>query len=590
MTYRTPSSDILNAMRVAVASSGAAADDALADGTAAAVIDEAGRLATDLLLPLDRVGDQAGIGFADRSVTAAPGWTEAYRRWTAGGWNGVAAPEAYGGQGLSRLVQAACTEIWSSANLSFGLCPLLTASAIEAVSAHGSDELKRIYLGKLVSGEWTGTMNLTEPQAGSDLGTLRTRAEPRPDGSYAIKGAKIYITYGDHDMTDNIVHLVLARLPDAAAGTRGISLFLVPKFLVEADGTLGARNGVTCTGIERKLGMHAAPTCSMSFGDDREAVGFLVGEAGRGLNAMFTMMNQARLAVGLEGVGAAERATQLALRYAGERRQGRAPAETAGGASPIIRHPDVARMLMTMKALTGAARAICYLTAQALDDAERLPETSARAEAAERAALLTPIAKAYATDSAVEVASLGIQVHGGMGYIEETGAAQILRDVRITPIYEGTNGIQAIDLVGRKVTADGGRAFRRELTAMRDVTRRVAQRNEPAFGETAPRLDAALDALEQATGFLLGHMKQDLAGALAGASAYLQLFGLARGGTALAAGAMLGGNEDAPAAARIAVARFFAERLAVSAPGLLQSITQGGIDVANWQVALAGTA
>ena len=591
MTYRAPTADILNAMMAAAGTSASTTDDALSDGTAAAVIDEAGRLAADLLVPLDRVGDRTGIGFADRSVTAAPGWAEAYRRWIEGGWNGVAAPEAYGGQGLSRLVQAACTEIWSAANLSFGLCPLLTASAIEAVATHGSDELKRLYLGKLVSGEWTGTMNLTEPQAGSDLGTLRTRAEPRPDGSYAITGAKIYITYGDHDMTDNIVHLVLARLPDAAPGTRGISLFLVPKFMVGTDGTLGTRNGVYCTGIERKLGMHAAPTCSMSFGDGAEAVGYLVGEAGRGLNAMFTMMNQARLAVGLEGVGAAERATQLALRYAGERRQGRAPADAAGGASPIIRHPDVARMLMTMKALTGAARAICYLTAQALDEAERLPDAAGRTAAAERAALLTPVAKAFATDSAVEVASLGIQVHGGMGYIEETGAAQILRDVRITPIYEGTNGIQAIDLVGRKVTADGGRVFRRELQAMRDVTRSVAQRNDPAFGETAPRLDATLDALEEATAFLLEYMEKDRAGTLAGASAYLQLFGLARGGTALAAGAMLGGAEDAPAsAARIAVARFFAERLAAAAPGLVQSITEGGIDVANWQAALAASA
>ncbi len=587
MTYRAPTSDILNAMAFATATSADAGDDALADGTAAAVIEEAGRLATDLLVPLDRAGDRAGVRFADRSVTTAPGWTEAYRRWIEGGWNGVAAPEAYGGQGLGRLVQAACTEIWSAANLSFGLCPLLTASAIEAVAAHGSDELKRLYLGKLVSGEWTGTMNLTEPQAGSDLGTLRTRAEPRPDGSYAITGAKIYITYGDHDMTDNIVHLVLARLPDAAPGTRGISLFLVPKFKVGTDGTLGARNGVYCTGVEHKLGMHAAPTCSMSFGEDAEAVGFLVGEAGRGLAAMFTMMNQARLAVGLEGVGAAERATQLALRYAGERRQGRAPGDAAGDASPIIRHPDVARMLMTMKALTAAARAICYLTAQALDDAERLPDAAGRTAAAERAALLTPVAKAFATDSAVEVASLGVQVHGGMGYIEETGAAQILRDVRITPIYEGTNGIQAIDLVGRKVAADGGRAFGRELAAMRDITRAVAQRNDPAFGETAPCLAAALDALEAATDFFLGTMDKDRAGALAGASAYLQLFGLARGGTALAAGALPAGPEDPTKAARIAVARFFAERLATAASGLLQSIRGGSADVVGWQRALA---
>ncbi len=431
-------------------------------------------------------------------------------------------------------------------------------------------------------------MNLTEPQAGSDLGTLRTRAEPRPDGSYAVTGAKIYITYGDHDMTDNIVHLVLARLPDAAAGNpRDLAL---PRAEVpgRSDGTLGARNGVYCTGIERKLGMHAAPTCSMSFGDGAEAVGFLVGEAGRGLNAMFTMMNQARLAVGLEGVGAAERATQLALRYAGERRQGRAPADAAGGASPIIRHPDVARMLMTMKALTGAARAICYLTAQALDEAERLPDAAGRAAAAERAALLTPVAKAFATDSAVEVASLGIQVHGGMGYIEETGAAQILRDVRITPIYEGTNGIQAIDLVGRKVTADGGRVFRRELAAMRDVTRAVAPRNDPAFGETAPRLEAALDALEEATAFCWSTWKRpsrDLGRSL-GLSPALRA-GPRRDGPR--GGAMLGGAKM-PRSRQDRGGAVFRRAARRAAPGLVQSITQGGSDVANWQVALAASA
>src|SRR6266851_3890005 len=422
MTYRAPINDMLLALNHGAGLQAAVKAGHYGDFDAditAAVLEEAGRFASDVLAPLNRVGDEHGITLEAGKVTTAPGWPDAYQRWSAAGWNAVSGPEAFGGQGLPLAINAACTEIWSASNIAFGLCPLLTLSAIEALDAHGSIELKKIYLEKLVSGEWPGTMQLTEPQAGSDVGALRTRAERAADGSYRITGTKIFITYGDHDMTDNIVHFVLARLPDAPAGTKGISLFLIPKFLVNADGSLGARNDIYPSGVEQKLGM----LC------------------------MFTMMNQARLGVGLEGVGIADRAYQQALAFAQERRQGRAVGKKSDGLDPIIVHPDVKRMLMQMRALTAAARTICYATAVALDISVRAADAQVRGEAAARGALLTPIAKAFSTDIGNEVASLGVQIHGGMGFIEETGAAQHLRDARITPIYEGTNGIQSIDLV-----------------------------------------------------------------------------------------------------------------------------------------------
>ena len=411
-------------------------------------------------------------------------------------------------------------------------------------------------------------------------GGLRPRrlalpAEPAPNGSFLLTGEKIFISYGEHDLTENIVHLVLARLPDAAPGSRGISLFLVPKYLPQRDGTPGARNAVACAGIERKLGMHAAPTCTMVYDG---ATGFLVGKAERGLNAMFTMMNRARLAVGLEGVGSAERATQSAIRFAHERRQGRVPGQTGSAPSPIIAHPDVARMCLIMKAMTAAARALCYLTARALDEAEdpkRAPET--RRAAAERAALLTPVAKAFATDIANEVASLNIQVHGGMGFIEDSGAAQIARDIRIAAIYEGTNGIQAIDLVTRKISPLGGQAFEREMERMRQVSARLAASNDPAFGRSAARLGETIDALDRATTFLRATLETDPARALAGATPYLRLFGLARGGAALAQGAL-----SSKEAARIETVRFFAEQLLPAAPGLATTVIEGADDVARW--------
>src|ERR1700693_3377607 len=421
-----------------------------------AMLAEAGRLAGEVIAPLNRIGDTFGTPFKDGVVTTAPGWKEAYKTWRGGGWNGLAAPVEWGGQALPQSINIACIEMWNAAAMAFAVGPLLTIAAIDALHAHGSEQLKRTYLEKMVTGEWTGTMQLTEPQAGSDVGALRTRAERASDGSYRISGTKIFITYGDHDMTDNIVHFVLARLPDAPAGTKGISLFLIPKFLVNADGSLGQRNDIFASGVEHKLGMHASPTCTMTMGDHGGAIGYLIGEENRGMQCMFTMMNQAPLGVGLGGGGVADRAYQQALAYAQERRQGRAVGKQGDGSDPILVHPDVKRMLMQMRALTAAARTICYATAVALDVSVRATDARVRALAAARGALLTPIAKAFSTDIGNEVASLGVQVHGGMGFIEETGAAQHYRDARITAIYEGTNGIQGIDLVMRKLAADGG--------------------------------------------------------------------------------------------------------------------------------------
>src|SRR2546423_874806 len=434
MTYRAPISDILLALN-----HGAGLQAAVKAGhygnfdgdITAAVLEEAGKFAGDVLAPLNKVGDEHGITLADDKVTTAPGWPDAYRRWIAGGWNAVSGPEALGGRGLPMAINAACTEIWSASNIAFGLCPLLTLSAIEALDAHGSDELKQIYLEKLVSGEWTGTMQLTESQAGSDVGALRTRAERAGDGSYRIKGTKIFITYGDHDMTDNIVHFVLARLPDAPAGTKGISLFLIPKFLVNADGSLGARNNIYPSGVEHKLGMHASPTCTMTMGGKGGAIGYLIGEENKGMQCMFTMMNQARLGVGLEGVGIADRAYQQALAFAQERKQGRAIGRQGDGLDPIIVHPDAKRMLMQMRPMTAAARSICYATAVALDISVRAKDATVRADAAARGAPLQPAAQAVSTDIGHEVAYLGRQIPGRMGFIEETGPPQPYRDARI---------------------------------------------------------------------------------------------------------------------------------------------------------------
>jgi alkylation response protein AidB-like acyl-CoA dehydrogenase len=586
MTYRAPINDMLLSLNHGAGLQAAVKAGHYGDFDAditTAVLEEAGRFATDVLAPLNRVGDEHGIKLEADKVTTAPGWPDAYQRWTAGGWNAVSGPEAFGGQGLPLAINAACTEIWSASNIAFGLCPLLTLSAIEALDAHGSDELKKIYLEKLVSGEWTGTMQLTEPQAGSDVGALRTRAERTPDGSYRIKGTKIFITYGDHDMTDNIVHFVLARLPDAPAGTKGISLFLIPKFLVNADGSLGQRNDIYPSGVEHKLGMHASPTCTMTMGDKGGAIGYLIGEENRGMLCMFTMMNQARLGVGLEGVGIADRAYQQALAFAQERRQGRAvgkAGDTASdkqgnGSDPIIVHPDVKRMLMQMRALTAAARTICYGTAVALDVSVRATDAKARALASARGALLTPIAKAFSTDIGNEVTSLGVQIHGGMGFIEETGAAQHYRDARITPIYEGTNGIQAIDLVTRKLAANGGESVWALLDELSGIVKRVEASNDPAFGTAGAKLRDALASLERTSRWLLERVASAPNEALAGATPYLRLFGSTLGGCMLAGEALAArdlGEASGDPQRYVTLARFFAENISVQAAALEKTV------------------
>jgi acyl-CoA dehydrogenase len=592
MTYRAPVNDILLALNHGAGLKAAVEAGHYGDfdpDITAAVLEEAGKIASDVLAPLNRVGDQNGVKLADNKVTTAPGWPEAYRRWIEGGWNAVSGPEAFGGQGLPLAINAACTEIWSAANMAFGLCPLLTLSAIEALDAHGSDELKRIYLAKLISGEWTGTMQLTEPQAGSDVGALRTRADRAGDGTYRIKGSKIFITYGDHDMTDNIVHFVLARLPDAPAGTKGISLFLIPKFLVNEDGSLGPRNDIYPSGVEHKLGIHASPTCTMTMGDHGGAIGYLIGEENAGMRCMFTMMNQARLGVGLEGVGIADRAFQQALGYAQERKQGRAVGSKNGGSDAIINHPDVKRMLLQMRALTAASRSICYATAVALDIASRAKDAGVRAEAAARGALLTPIAKAFSTDIGNEVASLGVQVHGGMGFIEETGAAQHARDARITAIYEGTNGIQAIDLVTRKLGVNNGASVFKLLDELADVVRKVEASNDPAFGTTGAKLRDALGSLDRTSRWLLEKLGTAPNDALAGATPYLRLFGSALGGCMLASEALAARSENETDAARhVALARFFAETFAVQAPSLEKTVTDGADSIAAADAVLMG--
>jgi acyl-CoA dehydrogenase len=592
MTYRAPVADIFFTMRHVAGLDRAIAEGLYGDLTpdlVETILNEAGKFAEEQIAPLNRVGDQHGAVLRDGAITTPPGFKEVYRAWSEAGWNALPGPAEYGGQGLPTLLNTACVEMWNAACMAFALNPLLTIGGIEALSEHGSEDLKARYLKKLVSGEWTATMNLTEPQAGSDLSALRTRAERAGDGTYRIAGQKIYITYGEHDITENIVHMVLARLPDAPPGTRGISLFLVPKVLPD-----GTRNDVRCHAIEHKLGIHASPTCTMIYGDQGGAVGWLVGEENRGLACMFTMMNNARLNVGVQGVAMADRAYQQALAYARERRQGRGPGTAGEDPSPIIEHPDVQRMLLTMKALTGAARGICYLTAEAIDRARLSPDEAERKRAHERASLLTPVAKAFSTDIANEAASLGVQIHGGMGYVEETGAAQHLRDARIAAIYEGANGIHAIDLVQRKLPLSSGEAVRAQIGRMRAVAQWLVKEHHDAFGLTAPRLRDAVESLDRATSFMLNALKSNTPEtALAGATPYLRLFGLAQGGAALAEAALAayaavrGGNADPAHTARIALARFFAENIATGARGLEETVIGGARFVQDAPLALA---
>ena len=597
MPYRSPVADILFSLR-SVANLPGMIDQGLAGeldwDAVKSIVAEAGRFATEEIAPLNRVGDLAGARYENGAVTTPPGFADVYTRWAEAGWNGVSAPAKFGGMGLPHLVNVACTEIWNGAAMAFALCPLLTEGAIGALKAHGSRELTEVYLPPMVSGRWTGTMNLTEPQAGSDLNAVRTRAERAEDGSYRLFGQKIFITYGEHDMAENIVHLVLARLPGAPAGTRGLSLFLAPKFLVNAEGSVGERNDLRCAGIEHKLGIHGSPTCVMVYGDNDGAKAWLIGEENRGLAAMFVMMNAARLAVGTQGVAIGDRAYQQALTYARERRQGRA-GKGGDAMSPIIEHPDVQRMLMTMKANVHAARGICHLTGASLDLASHARTEDERTAAANRAALLTPIAKAFSTDIGDEATSIGVQVHGGMGYIEETGAAQHMRDSRIAAIYEGANGIHALDLVQRKLPLAGGETVKREIAGVREVAGAVADRGSARFGSTAERLFEAVDVLEETTHTMMRWLERDQHPALAGASQYLRLFGLALGGACLAkaglaAEALAADWDDESELGRVGLARFFAEKLSPAAPGLARAIASGGAPLEHYEAILSESA
>ncbi len=596
--YRAPVEDIAFTLKH-VAGLQAALDDGtlgdLSEDLVDAILTEAGRFASEEIAPLGGNGE-TGTPVADGVVTTPVGWSELYKNWAEGGWNSLTGTPDYGGQGLPIMLSVAANEMWNASSMAFSLCSLLTMGAVEAVEKHASDTLKERYLAKLISGEWTGTMNLTEPQAGSDLNALKTRAEPVGDGTYRIFGQKIFITYGEHDFADNIVHLVLARLPDAPAGTRGISLFLVPKFLVNDDGSLGERNDVFCHSVEHKLGIHGSPTCTMIYGDGKfgegpGAVGWLIGEENRGLACMFTMMNNARLVVGIQGVAIADAAYQKALAYANERTQGRAPGWTGQGMSPIIEHPDIQRNLLTMKAMAQASRSIAYCCAHALDmahNAEARGDEAASQHWRERANLLTPIAKAFSTDIGVDMASIGVQVHGGMGFVEETGAASLLRDARIAPIYEGTNGIQAIDLVTRKLPQSGGEHVAGYIAELKEIAAEVARRNNPAFGTTAACLDAALADLETATEWQLQALQAGkISEALAGATPYQRLFGLTAGAVYLAKGALVetgdGGDEG-----RVALCRFCAENLIGETSSLREAVVNGSESLLSARAALAG--
>src|SRR5271165_4024473 len=547
---------------------------------AQAVLEEAAKLASEVLAPLNKPGDRLGASMTTDGVVAADGFGAAYRQFVDNGWNGLSGDPAYGGQGLPGLVAAAVAEMWNSANMSFAMCPLLTTGAMEAVRAHASDELKLRYLPKLISGEWTGTMNLTEPQAGSDLAAIRTKAVPEGD-HYRVHGQKIFITWGDHDLTTNVVHLVLARLPDAPEGTRGISLFLVPKFLTEMDGSLGTRNDVYCTSIEHKMGIHASPTCVMSFGDREGAIGYLVGQENRGLAHMFTMMNEARQKVGLQGLGIADCAYQAARDYAKERVQGRPVGQRSGDRVTIIHHPDVRRMLLTMKSQIEAMRAFGYVLAADIDLAHKHPDAAERQRHQARVDLLTPVLKGWCTELGVEIASMGVQVFGGMGYIEETGAAQYLRDARIATIYEGTTGIQAGDLVGRKLPTDNGWAMAALIGEIRAVEGQLGGSDNVDFPAIRENLAAGIQALEQATQWMLQTIGTDPDAALGASVNYMMLTGYVCGGwqmarAALAARARLtAGADENFCRAKIATARFYAEQILPKANALLTAVKSG---------------
>lgn len=585
MSFATPLRDMrfaLDHMAGFEALTASGAFPELSDDLTAAILEEAAKFCDGVIAPLNWTSDQNGARLENGTVITSPGFRDAYRQYVDGGWNALAFPEAVGGQGLPSTLAVALIDAMNAACMSFAIGTTLTTGAIKAILHAGTDAQKARFLPHMISGEWTGAMNLTEPQAGSDLSALRARAEPMGDGRYTISGQKIYITYGDHDLAENIVHLVLARLPDAPAGSAGISMFIVTKNHVDADGQMGARNDVKCIKLEEKMGLHGSPTCVMQYGDDGACIGELLGEENKGLRNMFVMMNSARLDVGVQGVGIAERAYQHALSYAQDRRQGRAAGVRTGDMVPIIEHADVRRMLYSMKALTEASRAICYANAVAYDLARHAPDEDARRAARALEELLTPISKAWASDRANDVTSLGVQIHGGMGYVEETGAAQFMRDARIAAIYEGTNGIQAIDLVGRKLQGDGGAAARSFMAMARDEAARCTAHDNPDLKAIGARLLAGVEALSQATDWLLEAAKSDQDDVLAGATPYLKQFGNVAGGFYLAKGARAAADQmQAPDAdrayltGRLTIARFFADTYLVEAAGLTPTITAG---------------
>ncbi|HTB89129.1 MAG TPA: acyl-CoA dehydrogenase [Steroidobacteraceae bacterium] len=548
---------------------------------AESVLDEAAKFAGAVLSPLNRSGDLEGVRWQDGQVLTAGGWKQAYARFVADGWNALSCPAEFGGQNLPRALSALIEEMWNGANVAFALCPMLTRGAIDALELRGTEAQRDLYLPKMVSGEWTGTMNLTEPQAGSDLSAVRTRAVPTGDGRYLVTGQKIFITYGEHDLTGNIVHMVLARVAGAPDGVKGTSLFLVPKFLVNADGSLGARNDVHCLSVEHKLGIHASPTCVLAFGQNGGAVAELIGEENRGLEYMFIMMNAARYSVGIEGVGLSERAFQTALAYARERIQGTEAGIRGGPRVPIVRHPDVRRMLLVMKSQTEAMRALAGVVAVSLDAARLHPNAEERARHQARADLMIPVIKGWCTENSVDIASLGIQVHGGVGFVEETGAAQYLRDARITPIYEGTTAIQANDLIGRKLARDGGEAAQAVVAEIRALARALSA--DAKLSGLAPPLSAAVDALEQAIGYVVGNYATDIRAVSVGAVPMLKLFGIVAGGWQLLRSASIaqrrlaetGGGDAAFYEAKILSARFYADYVLSQSAGLAHGIMHG---------------
>ncbi len=556
------------------------------DDVVDAVLEEAGKLASEVLSPLNASGDRTGARWKDGVVTTPAGFKEAYWQYVNAGWGNVLAPPKFGGQGLPHMLATPIEEMWGAANLAFKLCPMLSQGAIEAIEHVGPESLRRMFLPNMVSGKWTGTMNLTESQAGSDLSLVRTRATPQADGTYKLKGQKIFITYGEHDYTENIVHLVLARIDGAPEGVKGISLFAVPKFNVMPDGSLGARNDVKCVSIEHKLGIHASPTAVMAYGEGDGAVGYIVGEPHRGLEYMFIMMNAARLSVGLEGVAVAERAYQRARDWSRERLQGKPAGSSGARTAPIVQHPDVKRMLLTMKSATEAARALAYWTSSLLDRARRDPDEGERRKSQSLVDLMIPVVKGWSTEMGIEVASLGIQVHGGMGFIEETGAAQHLRDARITTIYEGTTGIQANDLVGRKMGREEGRTALALIAEMRKLLPALAASQDANLRGIGEALAAAVARLEEAVRWVAKTYPANPAAVAAGSFYVLKLMGITVGGWMLARSAdvasrqLAGGEGDAEfLASKILTARFYAEHIMSQAPALAAAITRGADSV-----------